>query len=65
MDINWNNFNYVDYLNFKDIEISDLPHDISISTMCASCKLNTKIIISNLLLISDYKNRILHPICHP
>ena len=48
MEINWNNFNYVDYLNYKDIEISDLPHGISISTMCASCKLNTKIIISNI-----------------
>jgi TATA-box binding protein (TBP) (component of TFIID and TFIIIB) len=44
----WNDFKYIDYLNIKEHEINNLPLGVSISTMCASCKLNTKINIENL-----------------
>jgi TATA-box binding protein (TBP) (component of TFIID and TFIIIB) len=37
-----------DYLDVANTEINQLPEGISISTMCASCKLNTKINILNI-----------------
>jgi len=39
---------YIDYLNVEKNEIKNLPSGISISTMCATCKLNTKLDITNI-----------------
>jgi len=47
-NLNWNKYEYVDYLDVKNIEINKLPTNISIATMCASCKLNTKLNIQNI-----------------
>ena len=41
-------FNYIDYINVSNIEIKNLPHGINVSTMSASCKLNTIIDINNI-----------------
>ena len=53
----WDTFEFTDYLNVDKKEIKNLPNGISISTMCASCKLNTRLNIPNiekyLLLNSD------------
>jgi TATA-box binding protein (TBP) (component of TFIID and TFIIIB) len=53
----WDTFEFTDYLNVNTKEIKDLPKGLSISTMCASCKLNTRLNIPNiekyLLLNSD------------
>ncbi len=38
----------IDYINIKKYEILGLPDGISISTMCASCKLNSRINIQNI-----------------
>jgi len=45
---NWNNDNFLDFINVKENEIDNLPSGISISTMCASCKLGTEINILNI-----------------
>jgi len=47
-NINWDLIEYIDYINIKKYEIDNLPCGISISTMCASCKLNTNINIINI-----------------
>ena len=39
---------YTDYVNIEQNEITDIPKDISISTMCTSCKLNTPILNDNI-----------------
>ena len=44
----WNEFDYIDYINVSKIEIKNLPNGINVSTMSASCKLNTIIDISNI-----------------
>jgi TATA-box binding protein (TBP) (component of TFIID and TFIIIB) len=44
----WVTYNFTDFLNVKNNEISQLPNGISISTMCTSCKLNTNIDIVNI-----------------
>ena len=44
----WETFEYKDYLDVNTKEIKNLPEGISISTMCASCKFNTKIEIDNI-----------------
>jgi TATA-box binding protein (TBP) (component of TFIID and TFIIIB) len=44
----WDTFEFIDYLNVESNEIKDLPSGISISTMCSSCKLNTRLIIPNI-----------------
>jgi TATA-box binding protein (TBP) (component of TFIID and TFIIIB) len=46
--IDWDKYKYVDYLNVKNKEIEKLPSGLSISTMCATSKLNTKINIVNI-----------------
>merc|ERR1711871_1493903 len=55
---NKNNTIYKDYINIKKHEIKNLPDDISISTMCATGNLGTKINKENreqyLPLDSDY-----------
>jgi len=47
-NINWDLIEYIDYINVNKYEINNLPTGISISTMCASCKLNTNINIINI-----------------
>jgi TATA-box binding protein (TBP) (component of TFIID and TFIIIB) len=44
----WTTFKYVDYLKYKENEINKLPDGVSISTMCATCKLGTTINIINI-----------------
>ena len=44
----WDTFEFVDFLNIKTREINNLPNGISVSTMCASCKLNTRLNIPNI-----------------
>ena len=44
----WDNFNYIDYINVPKIEIKNLPSSINVSTMSASCKLDTIIDINNI-----------------
>jgi TATA-box binding protein (TBP) (component of TFIID and TFIIIB) len=44
----WEFFEFTDYLNVDTKEIKDLPDGVSISTMCASCKLNTRLNIPNI-----------------
>jgi TATA-box binding protein (TBP) (component of TFIID and TFIIIB) len=39
---------YIDLINVDENEINNLPEGIKISTMCASCKLNIKLNITNL-----------------
>lgn len=48
MTSKWDTFNYIDYIKVKDNEITNLPEGISISTMCATCKLNTTLNIHNI-----------------
>ena len=45
---NWDNYKYIDYLNCTETEINNLPNGVKISTMCASCKLNTVINLNNI-----------------
>jgi TATA-box binding protein (TBP) (component of TFIID and TFIIIB) len=47
----WSTFEFKDFINVKDNEIDTLPNGVSISTMCASCKLGT---ILNVLNIEKY-----------
>jgi len=42
------NSNYIDYINVSNIEVKNLPSSINVSTMSASCKLDTIIDISNI-----------------
>lgn len=44
----WDTFEFTDYLNVDKMEVKNLPNGISISTMCASCKLNTRLNIPNI-----------------
>jgi TATA-box binding protein (TBP) (component of TFIID and TFIIIB) len=48
MSIKWDSFTFIDYINVDSIEIKNLPPGISVSTMCASGKLNTKLDIPNI-----------------
>jgi TATA-box binding protein (TBP) (component of TFIID and TFIIIB) len=72
--INWSNLEFKDLINIKDNEIDILPNGVSISTMCASCKLGTEINILNIekylpldqddilcVKMNDEKNRTLIP----
>lgn len=43
----WTSYDYIDYINVDAHELVNLPSDINISTMCATCKLGTCIIIEN------------------
>ena len=46
--IDWNNYEFDDIIDHKINEITDLPCNISISTMSATCKLNSTINIINI-----------------
>jgi TATA-box binding protein (TBP) (component of TFIID and TFIIIB) len=47
-NIKWDEHKFVDYLGVESNEIKNLPSGISISTMCTSCKFDTKIDINNI-----------------
>jgi len=52
----WKTYKFKDYLDVKNKEISGLPKGVSISTMCAKCKLGTKIDLDNIydhLMLND------------
>ena len=44
----WDSFTITDYINVDSIEIKNLPLGVSVSTMCASGRLNTKLNIPNI-----------------
>jgi TATA-box binding protein (TBP) (component of TFIID and TFIIIB) len=46
--IDWDNYEYNDFLNIKQNKIENLPDGLCISTMCSTCKLNTKLNITNI-----------------
>jgi len=48
MSIIWNNISFTDYINVDTFEINNLPAGMGVSTMCASCKLNTLVNIVNI-----------------
>jgi TATA-box binding protein (TBP) (component of TFIID and TFIIIB) len=47
-NINLSNNTIINYINVDKYEITDLPDGISISTMCASCKLTSRLNIQNI-----------------
>ena len=48
MSIIWNNISFTDYIDVDKSEINNLPAGMGVSTMCASCKLNTLVNIVNI-----------------
>lgn len=48
MTSKWDNIKIIDYIKVKENEITELPEGIRISTMCATCKLNTTLNIINI-----------------
>ena len=44
----WANHDFIDFLGVDKNEIKNLPNGISISTMCSSCKFDTKLNITNI-----------------
>lgn len=52
MSTNWDDYNFIDFLDVKNKEVNNLPQDkgISISTMCSTCKINTILNIPNIKL---------------
>lgn len=44
----WSEIEYKNYLDIDKYEVKDLPLGIKISTICASCRLNTKIYTENI-----------------
>ena len=48
MTIIWDNVIFTDYINVDVSEINNLPAGMGVSTMCASCKLNTLVNIVNI-----------------
>ena len=45
----WKNFEFKDYLNVENDEIVNLPKGVSISTMCAKCKINSSLNLQNII----------------
>lgn len=46
--VNWQDYKYIDIIGHEKNEIKDLPDGVTISTMCASCKLNTLVNVVNI-----------------
>jgi TATA-box binding protein (TBP) (component of TFIID and TFIIIB) len=46
--VNWLDYKYVDIIGHEKNEIRDLPDGVTISTMCASCKLNSLVNVINI-----------------
>lgn len=44
----WDTIKFTNYLNVDKNEINNLPDGLKVSTMCASCKLNTRLNIVNI-----------------
>lgn len=45
----WKKFEFKDYLNVENDEIVNLPKGVSISTMCAKCKINSSLNLQNII----------------
>ena len=46
--VNWNKYEFIDYINYKRDEIDNLPQKLSISTMCATASLKSLINVPNI-----------------
>lgn len=46
-NLKWDDTNFIDYIDVNKMSIKNLPENVSISTMCSSCKLGTNINIEN------------------
>lgn len=46
--VNWIDYKYIDIIGHEKNEIKDLPDGVTISTMCASCKLNSLVNVVNI-----------------
>jgi len=46
--VNWQDYKYIDIIGHEKNEIKDLPDGVTISTMCASCKLNSLVNVVNI-----------------
>merc|ERR1711916_199668 len=44
----WNDYQFLDLINFKEHEVDNLPKGVSISTMCCSAKIGSEINIENI-----------------
>jgi TATA-box binding protein (TBP) (component of TFIID and TFIIIB) len=44
----WNDYKFLDFINFKKHEVDNLPNGVSISTMCCSAKIGSEINIENI-----------------
>jgi TATA-box binding protein (TBP) (component of TFIID and TFIIIB) len=44
----WNEYNFVDLINIKENEVNNLPANLNISTISATCKLSQNINLSNI-----------------
>merc|ERR1711916_1778 len=44
----WNDYQFLDLINFKEHEVDNLPSGVSISTMCCSAKIGSEINIENI-----------------
>lgn len=43
----WNEYQFLDLINYKEHEVDNLPNGVSISTMCCSAKIGSEINIEN------------------
>lgn len=43
----WNDYQFLDFIDFKKHEVDNLPNGVSISTMCCSAKIGSEINIEN------------------
>ena len=43
----WNDYQFLDLINYKEHEVDNLPNGVSISTMCCSAKIGSEINIEN------------------
>ena len=43
----WNDYQFLDLINYKKHEVDNLPNGVSISTMCCSAKIGSEINIEN------------------
>ena len=50
-NINWDNYQFIDYINVNKYAIKNLPKGVIVSTMCSSAKLGTSILYEN---VHDY-----------
>jgi TATA-box binding protein (TBP) (component of TFIID and TFIIIB) len=54
--MNWNNYEFKEYINVKDLSIKGLPDNLTITTMCATAKIGTIININNIYNLIELSN---------